>query len=353
MPASPDSPNYHPLVRGVARALRRRCGVTGGATVVAGCSGGADSVALVRALALLSRRRQWQLRVIVAHAQHHLRGDDAEQDAAFVSQLAGQLGLGYERRDIRPADESGNLEASARRLRYRALADVALSRGAGFVATAHHADDQLETMLMRLIRGAGVRGLRGIAWRRRLRTADERAKVYVVRPMLDAPREQVRDFLDTLGQPWREDATNRDTTRTRARLRHDIVPLIKAIRADAPGKAVALGEQFHDLHQLVEQQVDAVGEAGEVREGGTRDNDAALGTLSRDEARTLNKMVLTQWLRRMLIHAGVAADRVPGHALHPVIDAVRDGVGGVRTFNFASGVRIEVDADMLRVTRHS
>ncbi|MFN3167683.1 MAG: tRNA lysidine(34) synthetase TilS [Phycisphaeraceae bacterium] len=339
MAPPPDSPNYHPLVRGVARALRRRCGVPAGATVIIACSGGADSVALVRAVALLAERRRWRLWPVVAHVQHHLRGEAAEADAAFVSQLAGQLGLGYERRDIRPSDEVGNLEASARRLRYQALAEVALARRAGFVATAHHADDQLETMLMRLIRGTGVRGLRGIAWRRRLRTGDERAKVYAVRPMLEATREQVREFLDTLDQPWREDATNRDTTRTRARLRNDIVPLIKAIRADAPGKAVALGEQFRDLHQLVEQQVEA------VSQGDTLD------AIARREARGLNKIVLTQWLRRALIHAGVEADRVPGHALRPVIDAVRDHVGGTRSFDFANGVRIEVDAEHLSVIK--
>lgn len=339
MASNPDSPNYHPLVRRVARALRKRCGVTGHATVVVGCSGGADSVALVRALALLADRRQWELNLIVAHVQHHLRGDAADADAAFVSQLAGRLGLGYERRDIHPGDEKGNVESSARKLRYRALAEIALARGAGFVATAHHADDQLETMLMRLIRGAGVRGLRGIAWRRRLRTDDAAAKVYAIRPMLGAPHEQVLDFLDALDQPWREDETNRDTTRVRARLRHEIIPLIKAIRGDAAGKAVALGEQFTHLHRLVEEQVDAVAQ-GEV-----------LDSIPRDAARTLNPIVLTQKLRRDLINAGVNADKLPGHALRPVVEAVRDGVGGDRTFAFANRVKIVLDAKMLRVVK--
>lgn len=322
--------------------MRQRCGVTAHASIVVGCSGGADSVALVRALALLAERRQWRLKLIVGHVQHHLRGDAAEQDAAFVSQLAAGLGLGYERRDIRPADEPGNLEASARRLRYSALADIAQARGAGFVATAHHADDQLETILMRLIRGAGVSGLRGIAWRRRLRVETEGSlRIYAIRPMLDSPREQVLDLLQRIDQPWREDETNQDTTRTRAKLRHDIIPLIKLLRSDVAGQAVALGEQFKHLHELVETQVD------QVSQGNTLD------TLSRTEARLLNPMVLTQKLRRDLIHAGVHADRIPGHALHPVIDAVRDNVGGVRTFDFAGGVRIEVGADVLRVLKQS
>ncbi len=336
---NPDSPNYHPLVRRVARALRQRCRVRAGSTVVIGCSGGADSVALVRAMAMLAGRRRWRLRLVVGHVQHHLRDEDAEADAAFVARLAGGLGLGYERRDIHPVEQSGNLEAAARKQRYHALADIALKRGAAHVATAHHADDQLETLLMRLIRGAGTKGLRGIAWRRRLRTADENARVYAVRPMLEVERDQALDLLNALGQPWREDATNADTTRDRARLRHEVIPVIKAIRGDVAGKAVALGEQFGHLHQLVEQQV-AAESTGE-----------ALDTIDRERARSLNPIVLTQMLRRDLIHAGVPADRVPGHALHPVIEAVRDRVGGVRRFEFAEGIRIEVDRFRVRVLK--
>lgn len=336
-----DSPNYHPLVRGVALALRKRCGVNTGSAIVIGCSGGADSVALVRALALLAERRRWRLRLIVGHVQHHLRGEEAEQDAAFVAQLAGQLGLGYERRDIHPADEPGNLEAQARKLRYRALGEIALKRDAGFIATAHHADDQFETMLMRLIRGSSVRGLRGIAWRRRLRTDDDSKRIHVIRPMLAAPRDEVLDLLNVLDQPWREDATNRDTTRTRARLRHEIIPLIKAIRADAAGKAVALSEQFDQLHQLVEERARA------------ESSGDTLDTISRDHARSLNPIVLTQMLRRDLIHAGVPADQLPGHALRPVIEAVKDGEGGVRTFEFAGGVTIAIDREVLRVQQAS
>lgn len=341
MAQQPDNPNYHPLVRRVARALRQRCGVKGEATVLIACSAGADSVALVRASALLAGRRQWPIRLVVGHVQHHLRGAEAEADADFVSALAGRLGLGFERRDIHPDAEPGNLEANARKQRYRALVDMALKRSARYVATAHHADDQLETVLMRLIRGSSVKGLRGIAWRRRLRTADPDPRVYAVRPMLNVEHEQAVDFLQALDQPWREDATNADTTRTRARLRHDIIPLIKQIRGDVAGKAVALGEQFDQLHRLVEEQV-------EMASASTGD---ALDTLSRDKARSLNKMVLTQLLRRDLIHAGVRADQLPGHALHPVIEAVRDGVGGVRSFDFAGGVRITVGPDELRVVK--
>ncbi|MFK7789287.1 MAG: tRNA lysidine(34) synthetase TilS, partial [Phycisphaeraceae bacterium] len=160
----PNPPaHYHPLVRSVARALRERCDVEPSSAIVVACSGGADSVALLRALAMLAPRRKWQLRVIVGHINHHLR-NEADDDAAFVEALAGVLSLPFARRDIRPADLPGNLEANARDLRYQSLAEIAKEHGASLIATAHHADDQLETLLMRMLRGSSVAGLRGIAW---------------------------------------------------------------------------------------------------------------------------------------------------------------------------------------------
>ena len=344
----PDTPNYHPLVRSVARALRQRCGVGEAAAIVVGCSGGADSVALLRALALLAGRRKWGLRLIVGHVQHHLRGDLAEADATFVMRLAEQLGLTYERRDIEPAALTGNLEANARKLRYRALLDIAVAHDAQHIATAHHADDQLETLLMRLLRGASVQGLRGIAWRRRLRTDDEAMRIDVIRPMLGVKRERVLDLLDQLDQPWREDATNTDTTRTRAKLRHDIIPRLKSIQPDAAGKAVALSEQFAHLSQLVKSQADPI--IGDARQSSGAQQNQGHPALSREEARGLNPIVLHHWLRRALIRAGVSKDRLSGQALSPVIEAARDHAGGVREFGFEGGVQVAVDSEKLWIT---
>lgn len=343
MPTHPDTPHYHPLVRAVARALRKRCKVGPGASIVVACSGGADSVALLRALAMLAGRRKWQLHLIVGHVQHHLRGDDAERDAAMVGLLAAQLGLCYERRDIHPADTPGNLEANARRQRYAALADIAIKRGARFIATAHHADDQLETVLMRLVRGTSPMGLRGIAARRRLRnpeSTDDTHRLYVIRPMIEAEHDQAIDLLHLLDQPWREDATNTDTTRTRAMMRHKLIPLLKQIRADAAGKAVALTDQLDDVHRLIKEQANDV--AAQIE---------PLDALPRNQARMMNPMVLTQVLRQDLINAGVPRDRLPGHALKPVIDAIKDQAGGTRRFAFASSVAIEVCAEMVKVMK--
>ena len=341
---SPTNQHYHPAVKRLARGLRQRCRVKTGDAVVVGCSGGADSVALLRAMLLLAPRRNWRLRVIVGHVNHKLRGQDSDDDADFVGALAATHDCAYELREIRPAQEAGNLEAACRKLRYRALCDIAQHHGASLVVTAHHADDQLETLLMRLLRGAGPSGLRGIAWRRKLKHDNTSLNIHAIRPMLATPREELADLLQKLNQPWREDHTNRDLTRQRARLRHEVIPLLKQIKHDAADRAVQITEQFEHVHRLVQEQAQAVKAAH-------RNGETTQDTMPRDEARKLNPIVLTQILRRDLMKLGVPHDKLPGHALHPVVLAAKDAEGGERTFDFAKGIHIRITAGEVRVTK--
>ncbi len=346
-PTGPGDPRYHPLVRQVARGLRSRCRVPAGAKVLVAVSGGADSVALLRALALLADRRKFKLSLTVAHVNHHLRGERSDGDALFVRTLASQLRLPCHITGVDLESAPGNLEAAARRARYDALATLARESGTRYIATAHHADDQLETLLMRFIRGAGVRGMRGIAARRRLRHDDSSLKLTVVRPMLAAERTDVVGFLNTLGQHWREDETNADTSLVRNRLRHEVIPLLKAIRADAPRRAVALGEHMGEMNRLLNEQArEALAEAGSAGAEGTEPDG---NRIDRAQARAMNPMVLTQMLRRSLMQAGVGRDQLPGHALHGVIEAVRGEAGGVRSFDFAGGAKVQVTASLVRV----
>lgn len=345
----PGDPRYHPLVRQVARGLRSRCKVPAGAKLLVGVSGGADSVALLRALALLADRRKFKLSLTVAHVNHHLRGERSDGDALFVQTLANQLKLPCHITGVHLEGESGNREAVARRARYRALATLARECGASYIATAHHADDQLETMLMRFIRGTGVRGLRGIASRRRMRNDQSSLKLVVVRPMLAVERTDVVGFLRTLGQTWREDESNADTALVRNRLRHEVIPLIKAIRADAPRRAVALGEHMDQMHRLLHRQTEDALAVAEAAADGDGTGDPAEEGLGRKQARAMNPMVLTQMLRRSLMQAGVGRDQLPGHALHGVVEAVRDEAGGMRSFDFAGGAKVQVTASSVRV----
>jgi tRNA(Ile)-lysidine synthase len=192
------------------------------APVLVGVSGGADSVALLFVLRALAACRPAPARLVVAHARHDLRAE-AAADAAFVCGLAGRLGLPCVVRDlpVRAAvDVRGEgVEALARRLRMDFLADVAGEHGARHVVVAHTADDQAETILHRILRGTGPAGLRGMAPARELC-----AGVSLLRPLLSVPRQVVRDYLVSLGQEWREDATNADAAYARNFLRHEILP---------------------------------------------------------------------------------------------------------------------------------
>ncbi|MEM9347267.1 MAG: tRNA lysidine(34) synthetase TilS [Planctomycetota bacterium] len=341
----PPAHHYHPMVRSVARALRQRCAVSPGTAIIVGCSGGADSVALLRVLSVLAGRRKWRLRLIVGHVQHHLR-DEAEEDADFVAALAERLGLVYARRDIRPGEMPGNLEANARDLRYKALAKIAAEHDAGFIATAHHADDQLETLLMRVLRGASVAGLRGIAWHKPLAQSQGGSQIgscplFVIRPMLNVGRDDINALLGQLGQNYREDTTNLDTDRTRARLRHDVLPVLKALQHDAPQKAGDLAEHIGELYEVLRQNVEAQVTSTE-RTGVSM-------VIPRETARGMSRAVLAELLRQALIDLGTPAGKATRNALLPAVAASQDSAGGTRVFSFANAVTLMVTREKVRV----
>ncbi len=185
-----------------------------------GVSGGADSVALLLGLERLTPSAGGGRPLVVAHADHGLRPESAA-DSAFVAKLATDLGMRFVSRRLAVARSGGGegLEARARRLRYAFLAEAAHEVGARHVLVAHTADDQAETILHRILRGTGVAGLAGMRKCRSL--ADG---VALVRPLLDVPREATRAFLVTLGQAWREDASNADLGRARNFIRHELLP---------------------------------------------------------------------------------------------------------------------------------
>jgi tRNA(Ile)-lysidine synthase len=205
---------------------------------------------------------------IIAHLNHQLRGPDSDADEAFVREVhqilvAGgnsSLELCCRRLDVAAAAraEHDNLENAARRLRYDWLAGLAAERGAKWVATGHTADDQAETVLHRLLRGAGLKGLCGIPARRALAPGIE-----VVRPLLQVTRAEVLSFLVEVGQPFCEDHSNRDFRFTRNRLRHELLPHLAERYNPAIGPVLCrlaqqAGEVFHDLEEQARALLAAV-----------------------------------------------------------------------------------------------
>ena len=223
--------------------------------MVVAVSGGGDSVGLLRAL--LAAGENLGLRLSVAHLDHGVRGEAGRADARFVAELAEAFGLPFDLGHWQPTRAS-HFEAEARRARYEWLAGVARARGAGVVAVGQTLDDQAETILHRVARGTGLRGLAGMPGRRRLAPG-----VALVRPLLGVTRREVRDYLAAIGQDFREDSTNQDTSRTRARIRLELLPSLAArINPNVAGALVRLGriagEAGRSLERIAAARLDAL-----------------------------------------------------------------------------------------------
>ena len=195
-----------------------------GTRLTVAVSGGADSVALLRALILAAP--EIGLVLSVAHVHHGLRGPNADADAAFVADLAAAHNLTFHRRDVdTPASAKANretIEEAARNLRYHFFRELLASGQTDAIATAHTLDDQAETVLHKLLRGAWTEGLGGI----HPRITEPKGAIF--RPFLAVRRSEIEAWLRSLNQPWREDATNADTAFTRNRLRHQLLPALAA-----------------------------------------------------------------------------------------------------------------------------
>jgi tRNA(Ile)-lysidine synthase len=211
-----------------------------GERVCVAVSGGADSVALLLSLVEANRAKE-PLGVVLSavHVHHGLRGAEADADEAFVRELCERLAvpLLVERVDVaaRQAALREGLEEAARELRYHVFRGLMKVGKADVVATAHTVDDQAETVMMKLLRGAWTEGIGGIAPVVEGTSQDRPGRV--VRPMLSVRRAEVEVFLRERGQTWREDATNRDVSLTRNRVRHELMPVLRQFN---PGIDIAL-----------------------------------------------------------------------------------------------------------------
>lgn len=214
----------HSLTAEVARQLVSRCGWTPGRPMAVGCSGGVDSCVLLAACAAIARRRSSRGRVLAVHVHHHLR-PEADHDADHVAELARELDVQFIRHDVHPQRRGRGLADSARELRHAALLASARDFGATHIALAHHADDRLETMIMHLGRGSGLRGLGSIPWNR---SAARGSGVRIARPMLSLTRAEIVACARDVGIEWREDPGNADPSSARGLLRTQVIPALRS-----------------------------------------------------------------------------------------------------------------------------
>jgi tRNA(Ile)-lysidine synthase len=211
------------MIADIANVLKQSCQLHPDRPLIVGVSGGPDSVCLFHILL------QHGYPLIVAHLNHGLRPEAAEE-AEFVRQLASQRQTPFvlEQRDVAAfAEQNGySLEEGARIARYRFLSQVAAKANAQAIAVAHTADDQVETVLMHLLRGAGTSGLRGMAFRTQIKFFDY--NIPLVRPLLSTWREEILNYLEAHQLPSRLDQSNLDIRFYRNRLRHELIPFLQS-----------------------------------------------------------------------------------------------------------------------------
>ncbi len=263
--------------------------------ILVACSGGADSVALLEALATLADDPRRDYRLTVAHMDHGLR-EVSQDDAEFVGDLAREHELEYitECVDVRElaAELGEGIEHAAREARYRFFARAARQCEASAVAVAHHADDNVETILFRILRGVALRGLAGMPIRRPLAGADG---VEIVRPLLNCRQEQILEYLRADGVHWREDATNDDPTYKRNFIRHELLPTIRWHINDRVDEAILrLGEFASQAEDAINSQADTL-----LRKALAESSDAGL-VLSATKLATAESIVRTTALRLAL-----------------------------------------------------
>ncbi|MEI6128297.1 MAG: tRNA lysidine(34) synthetase TilS [Pseudomonadota bacterium] len=208
------------VVEQVIKTIKKYKMISPGDHIVVGVSGGADSVSLLYILHALQDRLN--LRLTVAHLDHMLRGEEAKREAAFVKGLAATLGVtcALEARDVQAfKKERGlSLQEAAREVRYEFLQDVLKQHSADKIALGHHADDQAETVLMRLLRGASLKGLSGIPPVR---------EGIIIRPLIQSTRKELEGYLKVKNVPFVPDMSAAEPHYLRNKIRHELIPLLK------------------------------------------------------------------------------------------------------------------------------
>ncbi len=240
---------WPPLLHRVVKTVRARGLFEPGQHLLVAISGGPDSVALLLLLHRLVSR--WRVRLTAVHFNYGLRGCESDDDQAFVMSLCESLRVPLHcvplNARIRPKRVS--LQAQARELRYQAMAELAEELDVDRIAVGHTADDQAETILLWMLRGAGLTGLAGMP-------AERDGKI--VRPLYEVRRREVLAFLDATGQSYRQDSSNTKPVYTRNQIRHEVLPVLNRIAPTAIEALCRLGDLCREDERYLVAQVECV-----------------------------------------------------------------------------------------------
>jgi tRNA(Ile)-lysidine synthase len=315
-----------------------------GLRLAVGLSGGADSVALLRALA--EQSKELGLVLHAAHLHHGLRGEEADGDLEFARELAAELGLPFHEAWVDCSAEAKacgeTIEEAARRLRYGWFRQLIAAGEVDAVATAHTLDDQAETVLAKFLRGAWTEGLGGI------HPVVEFPEGRILRPLLAATRVEIEAYLAALGKEWREDSSNRHLTFTRNRIRHELLPLLEGWNPRLREHLAQMAALARDEEAWWSAEVARLGPQlllhGRPVRGGGRE---ACGGLSIDVTRLarLAPALQRRLLRLAAKEMGAAIDFPATETLRSLVLAGRAG----QRLELSQGLRVERTARELRL----
>ena len=322
--------------------------------VAVAVSGGADSVALLRAMA--DAAPEIGLVLSVAHVHHGLRGAEADADAEFVRALAERLGCAFQLHRVDTAttarEKKETIEEAARVLRYAWFRELLAEGGTDAVATAHTLDDQAETVLHRLLRGAWTEGLGGI------HPVIDVGRGVILRPFLGVRRAEIETWLHALGQAWREDSTNAETVYTRNRIRHELLPRLAEFNPRVADQLAHMAELARDeeawwdaeLRRLLPQLL-LPGKP--VRGGGravsTHPEERGVG-MELERLRALPVALRRRVLRAAAEQLGCALDFDQTTRLMAMV-AAEANAAGAKKQELAADLRVERTARELRLSR--
>jgi tRNA(Ile)-lysidine synthetase-like protein len=265
--------------------------------------------------------------LIIASIDHAQRSD-AHRDIELVRGYCQRFDLPFVSRKLRLGKNAS--EAELRKARYEALAGIAAKAGAQIILTAHHANDDLETILFRLIRGAHPETLHGIQRSGRLKTRE--GSIRVLRPMLAFSKAELVEYARAVGLSWREDSTNQNPRFARNRIRHELVPLLESLR---PGASVRIRRFFHDLNEIRPEPIGVVTD---------------LGGTTGVEVRNIQFHALKGAIDQVLGDSGHRTSRGQWESLRRILSTrqlTRTGGGPSKTVQFPGGHRVRFEGNRL------
>lgn len=230
----------------VEQYLKKECRVNANNRLLLGVSGGVDSVVMAHVLAQLKQP------FAIAHCNFKLRGEASNTDAAFVKSLAHKYKCEFYQKDFETEtyvkQNKVSIQMAARDLRYKWFEDLRKENDFDFIVTAHHADDQLETILMNLVRGTGIKGLTGMKPKNN----------YIIRPMLACTKDEIVAYAQQQNIAFREDASNKETKYKRNKLRHKVLPILKELNPAIIDNISSFSQKMEDAQSVFDFGIDNI-----------------------------------------------------------------------------------------------